>query len=96
MVPFGQSLYLLVFPTGHRFWHYRYRFGGRQRVLSLGRFAYVSVKWARARRQAARHFLEAGVDPAGQKEALRRIIADDVSRTKGTGLQGHSHALEKR
>jgi len=34
------------------------------------------VAWAR--RRAARHFLEAGVDPAGQKEALRRINADDV------------------
>jgi transposase-like protein len=77
-VSFGQSLYLQVSPNGRRYWHYRYRFGGREKQLSLGRFPYVPVESAWARRHAARHFLEAGVDPAGQKEALRRIIADGV------------------
>jgi hypothetical protein len=77
-VSFGQSLYLQVMPTGHRYWHYCYRFAGRQKQLPLGRFPYVPVESARARRHAARHFLEAGVDPAGQKEALRRINANGV------------------
>jgi hypothetical protein len=75
---FGQSLYLQVMPTGRRYWHYRYRFEGRQRQLSLGLYPYVPVEGAWARRHAARHFLEAGVDPAGQKEALRRISVDAV------------------
>ena len=77
-VSFGQSLYLLVSPKGRRYWHYRYRFEGRQKMLSLGRYPYVPVESAWARRHAARHFLEAGVDPAGQRRALRRIIADGV------------------
>src|SRR5262249_25624644 len=77
-VSFGQSLYLLVSPKGRRYWHYRYRFEGREKQLSLGRFPYVPVESAWARRHAARHFLEAGVDPAGQKEALHRINADGV------------------
>ena len=77
-VSFGQSLYLQVSPNGRRYWHYRYRFGGREKQLSLGRVPYVPVESAWARRHAARHFLEAGVDPAGQKEALRRINAADV------------------
>jgi transposase-like protein len=77
-VSFGQSLYLQVSPNGRRYWHYRYHFGGREKQLSLGRFPYVPVESAWARRHAARHFLEAGVDPAGQKEALRRINAAGV------------------
>ncbi|HKD59197.1 MAG TPA: Arm DNA-binding domain-containing protein [Terracidiphilus sp.] len=77
-VSFGQSLYLQVSPKGRRYWHYRYRFDGRQKQLSLGRYPYVPIESARARRHAARHSLEAGVDPAGQKEALRRINADGV------------------
>jgi transposase-like protein len=77
-VHFGQSLYLLVSPKGRRYWHYRYRFDGRQKQLSLGRFPYVPVESAWARRHAARHFLEAGVDPAGQKQALRRINVGPV------------------
>jgi DDE domain/Arm DNA-binding domain len=73
-VPSGQS----QGPPIRRYWHYRYRFAGRQKELSLGRYPYVPVESARARRHAARHFLEAGVDPAGQKQALRRIVADGV------------------
>src|SRR5215813_4381567 len=77
-VSFGQSLYLQVSPKGRRYWHYRYRFEGLQKQLSLGRYPYVPVESAWARRHAARHFLEAGVDPAGQKQALRRISVDGV------------------
>jgi hypothetical protein len=77
-VSFGQSLYLQVMPTGRRYWHYRYRFEGREKQLSLGRFPYVPVESAWARRHAARHFLDAGVDPASQREALRRISVDGV------------------
>jgi len=47
-------------------------------MLSLGRSPYVPVESAWARSHEARHFLEAGVEPAGQKLALRRIHADDV------------------
>jgi hypothetical protein len=77
-VSFGQSLYLQVMPSGRRYWHYRYRFEGREKQLSLGRYPYVPVKSAWARRHAARHFLEAGVDPGSQKQVLRRINADGV------------------
>jgi len=78
-VSFGQSLYLQVMPTGRRYWHYRYRFEGLQKQLSLGRcYPYVPIESARARRHAARQLLEAGVDPAGQKQALRRISVDAV------------------
>jgi len=76
-VSFGQSLYLQVMPTGRRYWHYRYRVEGREKQLSLGRYPYVPIESARARRHAARHFLEAGVDSAGQKQALRRISVED-------------------
>jgi hypothetical protein len=77
-VSFGQSLYLQVSPKGRRYWHYRYRFEGRQKQLSLGRFPYVPVESAWARRHAAWQLLQAGVDPAGQKQALRRINAEGV------------------
>jgi hypothetical protein len=77
-VHFGQSLYLQVSPKGRRYWHYRYRFEGRQKQLSLGRVPYVPVECDWARRHAARHLLEAGVDPAGQKQTLRRISVDSV------------------
>jgi hypothetical protein len=75
---FGGRASLQVMPTGRQYWHYRYRFEGREKQLSLGRYPYVPVESARARRHAARQLLEAGVDPAGQQQALRLISVDPV------------------
>ena len=69
---------LQVMPTARRYWHHRYRFEGREKQLSLGRYPYVPIESARARRHAAWQLLEAGVDPAGQKQALRRTSVDAV------------------
>ena len=35
-VSLGQCLYLMVMAKGGRYWHYRYRFEGREKLLSLG------------------------------------------------------------
>jgi hypothetical protein len=68
----------MVMPKGGRYWHYRYQFEGREKLISLGCYRDVPLESARARRHAARQFLEAGVDPASQREALRRISVDGI------------------
>lgn len=77
-VSFGRSLYLLVTPKGGRYWRYRYRFQGRERMLALGCYPEVPTKSARARHQAARRLLALGIDPAGRRKALRQINAELV------------------
>lgn len=72
-VSFGHSLYLLVMPRGGRYWRYRYRFQGREKLLSLGCYPEVPMESARARHRAARELLARGVDPADQRKALREI-----------------------
>jgi hypothetical protein len=72
-VSFGHSLYLLVTPKGGRLWHYRYRFQGREKLLSLGCYPDVPMESARARQHAARKLLELGVDPAERRSDLRQI-----------------------
>lgn len=57
-------LYLLVAPTGGRYWRYSYRFKGKQKTLALGTYPEVSLEKARVRHQAARHLLAAGTDPS--------------------------------
>jgi transposase-like protein len=74
-VSFGRSLYLLVTPNGGRYWRYRYRFQGRERVLALGCYPEVPTKSARARHQAARRLLASGIDPADRRKVLRQISA---------------------
>jgi hypothetical protein len=66
------GLYLLVVPTGGRYWRYNYRFNGKQKTLSLGTYPDVSLEKARVHHQAARRLLAAGVDPSLQRRALRQ------------------------
>jgi Arm DNA-binding domain len=52
-VSFGKSLYLLVTPKGGRLWQYRYRFQGREKLLSFDGYPDVSIANAKARSHAA-------------------------------------------
>jgi hypothetical protein len=74
----GNGLYLMVVPTGGRYWRYNYRLGGRQKTLALGIYPDVPLEWARARHHAARRLLAAGIDPSTHRKELRRT-RDEVT-----------------
>jgi len=57
------GLYLLVLPSGARYWRFDYRFAGRRKTAAFGRYPKVSLVAARACLVAARRELEAGRDP---------------------------------
>src|SRR6185437_9503206 len=75
----GDGLYLLVQPNGHKFWRYRYRFTGVEKMLAIGPFPDVSIAEARAKRDGARKRVIEGVDPSVQKK-LDRIAAETAAR----------------
>jgi hypothetical protein len=60
-------------PRGGRYWRYKYRYDGKPKTLALGTYLDVPVDRARARHQAARQLLAAGIDPASWKRELRAI-----------------------
>jgi len=60
----GGGLYLEITPTGGRRWRYKYRFGGKEKLLSLGTLEQKTLKEARAAHRAARELLASGVDPS--------------------------------
>jgi hypothetical protein len=77
-VSFGRGLHLLVVPKGSRYWRFRYRFEGQEKLISLGCYPQIPIESARARHQQARQLLALGVDPAGRGKALRQIFAEPV------------------
>ena len=79
----GGGLYLLVAPIGGWYWRYNYRFNGKQKMLALGIYPYVSLAKARARHQAARHQLAGGIDPSTTKRELRSRPAGIASDAAG-------------
>lgn len=65
----ANGLYLLVQPTGARGWRLKYRYAGKERLLSLGAYPDVTLKQARDRRDDARKRLADGLDPVAQRKA---------------------------
>lgn len=67
----GEGMVLLVHPNGSKYWRLRYRFGGKEKMLALGKYPEVSLADARAHRDEARKLLANGVDPSENKKAVK-------------------------
>jgi hypothetical protein len=67
----SKGLYLLVTAAGSKLWRLKYRIDGKEKKLALGGYPEVSLKVARARRDAARHSAQAGSDPSIAKREAR-------------------------
>jgi len=72
----GRGLFLLVVPTGGKYWRYKYPFEGRERQLSLGVYPDVGIKLARERHQAARTQVSSGIDPKAERVAKKAAESD--------------------
>ena len=67
----GGGLFLLVTPTGGRLWRFKYRFGGSEKLLSIGTYPETSLAEARQRRDQASALLAKGIDPSETKKAQK-------------------------
>lgn len=66
----GGGLFLLVQPSGSKLWRMKYRFGGKEKLLSFGPYPKITLAAARQLRLNAKHTLADGKDPmAGMIEA---------------------------
>ncbi|KGA65840.1 tyrosine-type recombinase/integrase [Yersinia pseudotuberculosis] len=65
----GGGMYLLVKPNGSKYWRLKYRFVGKEKMLSIGVYPDVSLADARQKRDEARKALAAGGDPGEVKKA---------------------------
>lgn len=64
-----RGLYLEVTTSGGKWWRLKYRFGGKEKLLSLGTYPDTTLKLARDKRDRARELLAAGVDPSEARKA---------------------------
>ena len=68
----GEGLFLLVAISGGKRWRLKYRFGGKEKLLALGTYPDVSLLEARNKRHEARNQLAHGIDPGGERKALKQ------------------------
>ncbi len=67
-----RGMFLLVQPTGGKWWRLKYRIDGREKSLSLGTYPDTPLKKARERRDDARRLIADGIDPSAERAARRQ------------------------
>ena len=77
----GRGLYIEFAPSGGRWWRLKYRFGGKEKRISLGVYPDVGLKEARDKREAARKQIAAGIDPGQQRKAQQRTLIEHTINT---------------
>lgn len=77
----GGGMYLLVSPTGGKLWRIKYRFGGKEKLLSLGTYPEVTLRDARERRDSARKLLANKVDPSDHRKAEKATVVDRAANS---------------
>ena len=75
------GLYLEVSPRGGTWWRFKYRFGGKEKRLSLGVYPDVSLKDARDRRDDARKLVANAVDPAEHRKAEKATDTEQAANS---------------
>jgi integrase len=75
------GMFVLVAPTGGKLWRLKYRFAGKEKLLSLGAYPEVSLADARIKREEARKLLHEGVDPGEARRAMKRARASSAANS---------------
>ena len=79
----GWGLYVLVQPNGAKLWRLKYRFSGKEKLLSFGSYPATTLAAARRRRDEARQLLAEGTDPSEKKKLDRLAEAVRANNTFG-------------
>jgi integrase len=76
-----RGLFLIVTPTGGRWWRFRYKFDDKEKLLSLGVYPDVGLKDARQRRDESRKLLADGIDPGENRKAMKAVKQDRAANS---------------
>jgi integrase len=74
------NLYLWVTPSGGKLWRWAYRYEGKEKLMTFGRYPDVSLSRARERHTESRKLLAEGIDPMAQRKAHKtELLASENS-----------------
>ncbi|MCL4780329.1 MAG: integrase arm-type DNA-binding domain-containing protein [Gammaproteobacteria bacterium] len=64
-----RGLFLVISPSGGRWWRFKYQFQGREKLISLGTYPDTTLQTARKKRDEARRQVAEGIDPSAKRQA---------------------------
>lgn len=84
----GGGLFLLVTPAkkeklpqgaGGKWWRFKYRIEGKEKLLSFGTYPEVSLADAREKREEARKLIARRIDPSAERKATKNLDSGEGS-----------------
>ncbi len=76
-----KGLFLIVAPSGGKWWRFKYSFDGKAKTISLGTYPDTGLALAREKRDDARKLLARDVDPSQHRKAAKRLRADSANNS---------------
>lgn len=90
------GLYLLVTPSGSKCWKLKYRFAGKEKMLSMGMYPIITLAEARERTLQAKKQLANNIDPSqAKKDAKIQAAAASENTFKSLTLEWHETQKQK-
>ncbi len=92
------GLYLLINPNNSKYWRFKYRFLGKEKLMALGTYPTVTLMEAREMRDKAKKLLASTppIDPMARKEeAYSEALRNAENSFKAVALEWHENNKER-
>jgi integrase len=76
-----KGLFLLVHPNGSKYWRHKYRYAGKEKLISYGVYPEVTLAEARRARDESRRLLRENVDPSRLRQTARATLEREAQNT---------------
>lgn len=76
----GQGIHLFVRPTGTKTFRLKYRFAGKEKLLTIGEYPEISLAKATLQALEAKERLRQGIDPVAHQQEQRRQLEDESNK----------------
>jgi len=104
----GRGLFLYISTAGNKSWRWKYRFAGKEKLLTIGSYPEISLREAREKREEAQRLLINGTDPSEHRKAIKSATKDLLSNSfeviarewykkfESTWVSDHSNRIIRR
>ena len=84
------GMFLLIKPNGNKYWHLKYKYAGKEKLMSLGVYPGVSLKEARKKRDELKLKISENIDPVQEKKLAKNELKENVENTfENIALEWH-------
>jgi integrase len=87
----GGGLFLLISPSGGKLWRFKYRYAGKEKLMSFGSYPELSLTDARQTRAEARKLIAQNIDPLVFRKSNKALDKELIANTFETVAREWHH-----